>query len=219
MFFFFFPKLKVAEAYIKLDSNFDRDSIAKIDSTLRKIAFENSNRLKNVEDVSILIEYEEGSLKARVFIYGILVIQGIAQYGEIREGLDFLYKDAKWLSNQIIKNSRSENNFIDENFLRAESRTGVTGRLKRTLDRIEYLQENLNSLGNNQVQQELNELHSDLASLIVLLSLEQRQIFLKALPDDIRKNLPDEDPSKTKHFYNLYAMKPEDDTDLEQELE
>lgn len=208
--FFFENKFKVAETYIKLDLEYDINNIEKINKTLEKIAIQQRKEFKHIKNVSIVIDYDEGSLKAKIQVYGMLTIAGLIFYGEIREGIDYAYNDAKWFSENVILQSKNENQTIDVNYIRGEKRTGLIGRLKRTLDRIDYLERNLNNLGNNQVQDELLILRSDLVSIIALLSFEERQTFINALPHETRDNLPDENPEKTQHFLNLYALKPDD---------
>jgi len=79
------------------------------------------------------------------------------------------------------------------------------------LTRIEFLQNNLNNLGNNQVHVELNQLYQEVANLVQLLDDMEQQTFVQALPQEIRNNLPVPNHNDVRHFERLYAVKPKDD--------
>jgi NDP-sugar pyrophosphorylase family protein len=68
-------------------------------------------------------------------------------YADLKESINTIYIDVKWLSEQVISYAREVSNLIDNNIIRTERRTGVIGRLKTVLSRIEFLQNNLNNLG------------------------------------------------------------------------
>jgi hypothetical protein len=203
-------KYKISETYIKLKIDYNSDKKQTIRGTLKQVAEKQIADFKYKDGLIVVIEIEKGSLKTKVVIYGTIIIQGIANYGSIRQGINQIYDDVKTISERVIESARQDDNDIDNNVIRTEKRTGLIGRLKRTLDRIEYLQTNLNNIGNNQVQEELNSLRQDLANIIELLSQEERQAILNSLPADIGNNLPQPEDNGMKHIYNLYALKPED---------
>lgn len=204
-------KYKISETYIKLNIDFDSDKKNTIRRTLQKVAKNQISEFKYKDGgFVVVIEFEKGSLKTKVVIYGTILIQGIANYGSIRQGLSQIYDDVKWVSERIIINASQDNNDIRNNVIRTEKRTGLIGRLKRTLDRIEYLQ---NNLGNNQVQAELAALRQDLANILELLNQQEKQGVLNSLPQELRNNLPAPDNNGVQHFYNLYALKPKDSND------
>lgn len=203
-------KYKISETYIKLKLDYDSDKKQSIRRTLKQVAEKQIVDFKYKDGLVVVIEIEKGSLKTKVVIYGTIIIQGIANYGSIRQGINQIYDDVKMVSERVIEIARQDDNDIDNNVIRTEKRTGLIGRLKRTLDRIDYLQTNLNNIGNNQVQEELNSLRQDLANIIELLSQEERQAILNSLPPGIGNNLPQPEDKGMKHIYNLYALKPED---------
>lgn len=203
-------KYKISETYIKLNLDFNSNKKQTIRKTLRQVAEKQIVDFKFKDGLVVVIEIEKGSLKTKVVIYGIIISQGLSNYGSIRQGINQLYNDVKMISERVIEFARQDDSDIDNNVIRTEKRTGLIGRLKRTLDRIDYLQINLNNIGNNKAQQELNLLKQDLANIIDLLSQQERQAILNSLPEDIGNNLPQPDENGMKHIYNLYALKPED---------
>jgi hypothetical protein len=203
-------KYKISETYIKLKIDYNSDKKQTIRRTLKQVAEKQIADFKYKDGLIVVIEIEKGSLKTKVVIYGTVIIQGIANYGSIRQGINQKYDDVKTVSERVIQSARQDDIDIDNNVIRTEKRTGLIGRLKRTLDRIEYLQTNLNNLGNNKVQEELISLRQDLANIIELLNQEERLAILNSLPTEIGINLPEPQDKGMKHIYNLYALKPKD---------
>ncbi len=202
-------KYKILETYFKLNVDFETEKKKSIRSTLAHIADKQFLEFGYNQSVEFFISFEKGSLKAKVTFFGKIIIQGIMLYGGVSEGIDQIYKHSRLISERVIEVSRQENIDIDENLIRTEKRTGLIGRLKRTLDRIEYLQNNLNNLGNNQVQIELDSLQQDLANILAILSQEEHDAIINSLPQNVTNNLPQPNED-VEHMYNLYALKPED---------
>jgi hypothetical protein len=211
-----FGKYKISETYIKLNIEYNIDNRRKIRSVLSRIAEKEILELKYKDDFIYYIEFDKGSLKSRVIIYGSLIIQGIIFYGELRQGLSQIYADLQTVSERVIENAKGEDNLIDNNIIRTERRTGLIGRLKRTIDRIDFLQSNLNDLGNNQVQNELALLRQNLANILELLDQQERQAVFDSLPAEIRHNLPIPEENGMEHIYNLYGLKPKDEPEDEE---
>lgn len=131
-------------------------------------------------------------------------------YADLKESINTIYNDVKLLSEQVINNARQESNLIDNNVIRTERRTGIIGRLNTVLKRIDFLQANLNNLGNNQTQIELNNLYQEVTDLIQLLDDNVQQTFIQGFPQGIRNNLPIPNPEEVQHYERLYAINPED---------
>ncbi len=198
-------RLKVAETYLKLDIEFSSESNKEIEKILRLAVEKNLVEFKYAEDIIYEISFDKGSTRARVAFFAFL--NGLIFYADLKDSIVTIYNDAKWLSEQIIETAREESPLIDNNIIRTEKRTGIIGRLKRVLSRIEYLQGNLNNVGNNQIQQELASLYQEVANLIQLIDLEDRQTFLNAIPQNYRNNIPQANEYQVQHLSNLYENK------------
>ena len=202
-------KYKIFETYIKLDIDFKSDKKLSIGSTLLKVA-EIQIREKELRDIEIIIAADEGSLKAKVIAFGAFTYMAVSNYGSFRSGLTQIYDDVKYVSERIIVQSRNDDSDIDNNIIRTEKRTGLTGRLKRVLDSIYFIQVNINNLNQIEMRQELNSLKQDLVNILEIMNAQEKNEILNSLDEDIRNNLPRPDNAGVHHIYNLYARKPDD---------
>jgi hypothetical protein len=204
-------RLKIAETYIKLNLDFNEGRNRELELIFRKAVEKSIREFKYSETLVYDIEFDKGSTKAKVAFFAFL--NGMIFYADLKDSIKTIYKDVQWLSEQVISNVREDSNLIDDNIIRTERRTGIIGRLNSALSRIEYLQNNLNNLGNNQVQIELNQLYQEVANLVQLLDIAEQQTFIQALPQGIRNNLPAQNQDEVQHFIRLYAIKPEDENE------
>ncbi len=202
-------RLKIAETYIKLDLEFDFDRNQKLEKIFRVAVEKSLVNFKYKEAVIYKIEFEKGSTKAKVIFFSFL--NGIIFYADLKDSINSLYNDVKYLSELVIMNAKQDSELIENNIIRTERRTGIFGRLNTALARIDYIEKNLNNLGNNQIRMELNNLKQEISNLLQLLKPEDQQEFLNALPIDIRNNFPEPNPNDVQHFERIYAIKPEDE--------
>jgi flagellin-specific chaperone FliS len=165
------------------------------------------SEFKYKETLVYEIDFDKGSTKAKVAFFAFL--NGMIFYADLKESIKTIYNDVQWLSEQVISNARQDSNLIDNNIIRTERRTGIIGRLKKVLSRIEFLQSNLNNLANNQVEVELIQLYQEVANLLQLLDNIQRQSFIQSLSQEIRTNLPIPHQNEVLHLERLYAIKPD----------
>lgn len=201
-------RLKIAETYIKLDIEFNEDINRELEIIFRKAVTQSIKKFKYNETLIFCIDFDKGSTKAKVAFFAFL--NGMIFYADLKESINTIYNDVKLLSEQVINNARQESNLIDNNVIRTERRTGIIGRLNTVLKRIDFLQANLNNLGNNQTQIELNNLYQEVTDLIQLLDDNVQQTFIQGLPEGIRNNLPTPNPEEVQHYERLYAINPED---------
>lgn len=202
-------RLKIAETYIKLDLEFNEFRNRELQIILIRAVEKSIKDFKYNETIVYDIDFDQGSTKAKIAFFAFL--NGMIFYADLKDSVNTIYKDVKWLSEEVIKNARQDSNLIDNNILRTERRTGIIGRLKTVLTRIDYLQSNLNNLGNNQIQRELNQQHQEVANLIQLLDNIEQQTFIQSLPREVRNNLPPPDQNDVQHLMRLYAIKPDEE--------
>lgn len=93
------------------------------------------------EGLEINVEFEDGSIKARVTVIGtlMLLLQGISSYKDFREGLQLLYYDAKWLSDAIISESLYQTKAKHHDVIRVEARTGIIGSIHEVFNKLESI--------------------------------------------------------------------------------
>lgn len=204
-------RLKIAETYIKLTLEFNEGRNRELETILQKSVTQSIGEFKYSETLIFDIEFEKGSTKAKIVFFAFL--NGMIFYADLKNSIHTIYNDVKWLSEQVISNARKESDLIDNNIIRTERRTGFIGRLNTVLKRIEFLQTNLNNIGNNQTQIELTSLYQEVADLVQLLDNFEQQTFIQALPQGIRINLPTSNPYEVQHYVRLYTIKPENEED------
>ncbi len=92
-------------------------------------------------DVKIEIEFEEGSLKAKITIMGtlFLLIQGVANYPDFRTGISLLYNDSKRLAEYIVSETQFLSGSKHQDVIRLEARTGVVGSLYKVILQLEQI--------------------------------------------------------------------------------
>lgn len=92
-------------------------------------------------EVSIEIEFEEGSLKTRITIFGTLALlmQGISNYPDFREGVSLLYSDSKRLAEYIVSEVQFYSKSKHEDVIQLEARTGVVGSLHKVISLIDQI--------------------------------------------------------------------------------
>jgi hypothetical protein len=200
-------RLKIAETYIKLDLVFNESRNRELEMIIKKAVEISISEFKYKETLVYEIDFDKGSTKAKVAFFAFL--NGMIFYADLKESIKTIYNDVQWLSEQVISNARQDSNLIDNNIIRTERRTGIIGRLKKVLSRIEFLQSNLNNLANNQVEVELIQLYQEVANLLQLLDNIQRQSFIQSLSQEIRTNLPIPHQNEVLHLERLYAIKPD----------
>jgi len=202
-------RLKIAETYIKLDLEFNERRNRELEIILKKAVKKSIKDFKFSKTIIYDIDFDKGSTKAKVAFFAFL--NGMIFYSDLNDSVKTIYNDVKLLSEQVINNARRDSNLIDNNIIRTERRTGIIGRLKTVMTRIEFLQTNLNNLGNNQVQAELNQLNQEVANLIQLLDDIEQQTFIQFLPQRTRDNLPAPNQNDVRHLMRLYAIKPDEE--------
>lgn len=202
-------RLKIAETYIKLDLDFNESRNKELEIIFKRAVEKSILDFKHSQTLVYEIEFDKGSTKAKVAFFAFL--NGMIFYADLKDSIKTIYNDVQWLSEQVISNARQDSNLIDNNIIRTERRTGIIGRLKAVLSRIEFLQNNLNNLANNQVQAELVQLYQEVANLVQLLDDIERQTFIQSLSQDVRNNLPNPNQNEVLHFERLYAFKPDEE--------
>ncbi|MCU7806126.1 MAG: hypothetical protein KZQ96_23380 [Candidatus Thiodiazotropha sp. (ex Lucinoma borealis)] len=92
-------------------------------------------------DVSIEIEFEEGSLKARITIMGtiFLLMEGVANYPDFREGVSLIYNDSKRLAEYMVSEAQYFSGSKHQDVIRLEARTGVLGSLHKIILQLEQI--------------------------------------------------------------------------------
>lgn len=202
---------KIAETYIRIKIPATKNNKERLISILAKEAEIYSKEFFKGK-IKYRIVVEEGSLKGKITIYGaiIVLIEGVSNYGSFRQGLQQIISDSQHFSENVIEHTKQNDNSYRINTERTERRLGLPGRLKRTLDRINYLEQHIDDLPLNQVRRELTELKQDLSNIINSLDTQERNSLEQFLPNDLRNSLPAPNERGTQEMINRYAIKEEE---------
>jgi hypothetical protein len=210
----------IGETYIKFDFDYSDLSKSLIKKAyLEQVGLKSRDFLKAKELIKVSIEYDKGSTKTRIIIWGTVVniYLGIGNYGDFKSGVREIINDVKSFSTYVIDHIDDDPNINQNDILNTQRRTGLPGRINELYKRIESLEQNLNNLSNNEVQIELQEIKGEIANISEVLSGQERNSFLQSIDNNYKQNLPQPDNRKTTYLYNRYALKPEDDIEIIEE--
>lgn len=203
--------IKFGETYLKFDFEYSESSQELIRKAYLRHIPPLSFRIRdNIQPLKISIEFDKGSLKTRIVVWGTVIYLGIANYGSFRAGVREIINDVRCFSDFVIERIDDGPNINPNNIIRTEKRTGLTGRIQELYYRIDRIERNLHNLPNNQVQSELQQIKQEISNLVAVLLYQDGQEFLNDLEDKYTQNLPDPDEKRTKYLYNRYVLKPED---------
>lgn len=207
--------IKVGETYLKFDFEYNKSNQDRIkEAYLTQVAQLGREILKNREFFKISIEYDEGSLKTRIVIWGTAIYLGIANYGSFRAGVREIINDVSWFSKNVIERIDNGPTINANDIVRTEKRTGLPGRIQEVYNRIDRLERNLDNLSNNQIQAELQQIKQEVSNLVYVLPNQDGQEFLNELEQNYSKNLPNPDEKRTTYLINRYGLKPDEDIEF-----
>jgi hypothetical protein len=210
--------IKIGETYLKFDFEFNEENKQRIrQAYLNQISQSSREVFKNKEHFKIAIEFEEGSLKTRIIILGSTLFSiyvGIGQYGSFKAGIREMINDVNWFSENTIERIDDGPNINQNDIIRTEKRTGLTGRLQELYNRIDRFERNVNNMSNVEIQNELNQIKQEVSNLSAVLPNQDEQVFLGELNDDYSENLPNPNPRRVNYLANRYGIRPDDEIEF-----
>lgn len=167
------------------------------------------------EGLEINIEFEEGSIKARVTVIGtlILLLQGISSYKDFREGLQFLYSDAKWLSDAIISESLYQTRAKHQDVIRVEARTGIIGSVHKVLNQLERIKTGAKgTMLASDIVEKIDDIQDELSKLMGnICDLDDRNLVAKECKYLVQElpeiPVPPKDKINSNYAINEYRRK------------
>ncbi len=207
--------IKIGETYLKFDFEFNQFNQNRVKEAYSTQIDQLSNEiLKKRELFKISIEYDQGSLKTRIIIWGTALYLGVANYGSFRAGVREIINDVNWFSNNVIEHIDDGPNINPNDIIRTERRTGLTGRIQEVYNKIDRLEKNLNNMSNNQIQTELGQIKQEVSNLVAVLPNQDGQAFLNDLEMNYSQNLPDPNQRRTTYFMSRYGLKPDEEIEF-----
>lgn len=97
-------------------------------------------------ELPIEIEFEEGSLIARITVMGTigLLFQGIVNYKNFREGVQLIYSDSKRVTEYIISETIFESGSRQQDVIRLEARVGIIGSIQKVINQLDTIKRGAN---------------------------------------------------------------------------
>jgi len=207
--------IKVGETYLKFDFEYNKSNQERIkEAYLIQVAHLEREILKNRELLKISIEYDKGSLKTRIVIWGTAIYLGIANYGSFRAGVREIINDVHWFSANVIERIDDGPTINENDIIRTEKRTGLPGRIQEVYNRIDRLERKLNNLSNTQIQVELQLIKQEVSNLVAVPPNQAGQEFLNELEQNYSQNLPNPDERRTTYLINRYGLKSDEDIEF-----
>lgn len=198
---------KISETYIKFDLEFTQENKELIKRAyLEYVRTNYSEFFKDIEINAVTIEFDKGSLKAKIVLWALAINTFVANYGSFRSGIKDLISDSQTLSAWITERFKHDPHIADQDIIRSERRLGVPGKLNDLYKRVDSIQRNAANLSPNQVRQRLDEVKQEISDIAVLLEESTRQRFIENFPDAIKNNLPPAHPDDQNVLANKYGF-------------
>jgi hypothetical protein len=173
---------KLAEAYFHLkDVNLSQDSLNSFGNFTSLVSAQVASGIFH-PDSMIEVRLSEGSIKGWVTVTGLVMTYGvIADYKGFKESIVEIHSDAKKFGNYVTEEIFKSKDLKGSHIYRIERRTKTPGRIKRLIDRREWLDAHSNQLSIGQVQQENIEIERLLQQILVDIAPSERAVIRNAL--------------------------------------
>lgn len=159
-------------------------------------------------DVSIEVEFEEGSLKARITVFGAigLLLQAISNYPDLRQGVALIYSDSKRLAEYIVSEVQFSAKAKHEDVIRLEARTGIVGSLHKILSQLEKIKRNAElGVPVTDITPKIEHVHEEIEELIRNINVSDAKLIKNGV-HDLTKKIP------------LTPKEPKDKVNLQQDI-
>lgn len=178
---------QVAEAYFHLKRvKLSLNKLEELGDLTATLAAEAANSLYPPDSI-IEVRLAEGSLKgwASVTIAGMLSVYGfVANYKGFKEGVFEMTADAKRFGDAVIERFADRSNLPGAYVYRKERRTKTPGRIKRLIDKREWLEAHKAQLPRAVVEEQSIEIERLLQLILADLEPSERAALRSALQED-----------------------------------
>jgi hypothetical protein len=203
---------EIGQTYIKLDFKADRGFKESFEKYLLYKGKEYSSIVYNrellIDGLYFQVELEDGSLIARLKIFGKMVIGAFIAYGGARTTIDYLIKDSQAVTEYIARDISNEPTIGANSIVRVERRLGVPGKVKRLYNDIARLNRNRGNLTENEQQELIENIQRHYENLILELDQQEIQIIEQNLiQQQIPLPLPNQNQNGNFYFPIQYGIR------------
>lgn len=145
-------------------------------------------------DLSVQIEFESGSLIARVTVMGTisLLLQGISNYKNFREGIQLIYSDSKRLTEYIISETTFQAGSRQQDVIRLEARVGIIGSIQKVINQLESIKRGANgSMLASDVSKKIDEASAELNKLFNNINDNSDKELVRKGLENIAEEIPE----------------------------
>ena len=146
-------------------------------------------------DLPIEIEFEDGSLKAKITVLGTIcgLFHFISGYKDFREGIQFLYSDTKRVTDYIISHTTFESGSRQQDVIRLEARVGIIGSIQKSINQLETIKRGANGgMLVEDVSSKINDAIVDLEKLMSHIQDADDKQLVRAGLRDIASEIPNQ---------------------------
>lgn len=189
--------------HVEPESIQDEDSLVALQDSLLEFAKTRTGFFLH-PDAQVEVVFEEGSLKGRVTVMGtiLLLMQGVANYKDFREGIQLIYSDSKRLSEYVISEALFATGSKHDNIVRLEARTGIVGTLQKVINMLEQVKRGAEgTMTVSEIIKKMNESSDEMSNLIDNIRDSHDRSFVINGLRDLVDNLP-ETPTPPKNKTN-----------------
>lgn len=159
-------------------------------------------------DMSIKVEFEEGSLKARITVFGAIgiLLQAVSSYPDLRQGIALIYGDSKRLAEYIVSEVQFSTKAKHEDVIRLEARTGIIGSLHKILSQLESIKRSAElGVPVTEITPKIEQVHEEIEELIRNINVNDASLIKNGI-HDLSKKIP------------LTPKEPKDKVNLQQDI-
>lgn len=168
----------LCQAYIHIEPlGLDEDEYSILQNQIAHF-IETRGRFFLYSEITTDVELKAGSLKVYATIAGCLYL-AIGQYGDFRSGLDYISTDVKRLSESIVNESLFLSKSRHENIIRVEARVGVIGSLKKAVDDIEYIEQQMGQSDSKALTKKLRNTRIEIEKLLENLNDDRDMVYVR----------------------------------------
>lgn len=181
---------EIGQAYIRFDINANEDFKKEFEKYLLNLGKKFSTELYHREflegNIHFLVEFEDGSLKSRLKIFGKLAIGALVMYGGVRTGVDYIIRDSQAITEHVAITLSNDPN-VGNQIRRVERRLGIPGKIKRLYNDINKLQNDRDNLTEIEQTRLVEKIQNNFESLLDELDNQEIQTVRQYL---MQENIP-----------------------------
>ena len=189
---------RLSDYFFIIEDDYNFDTSNKLEEELTQII-----RRKYGEEIEIQIFIQEGSIKAKIILYGTIIFLGIGNYGSFRSGLRDIKNDLDYFATEI-KHIIEEFGYDIREY---DGRVGFPAELENLIKNIEEI-ESTGGILNQEEKENLGKLKQRLANLLTIVHKDERALIMETLKST---KLPQPQREGVRMYSKMFAIREEEE--------